>query len=73
MFEKAQLSMNATCFGMPIAVNVEQEEKASASIRFSSHPLSNEIDESEVHEEKHCGQRTSTCRGMTIRSNTKQE
>jgi hypothetical protein len=73
MFEKAQLLINATCSGMLIAASAEQEQNASASIRFSSQPFSNETDASAVQPEKHSEQRISTCRGMLIRSNAKQE
>jgi hypothetical protein len=44
----------------------EDDENADGSIRFNLDFDSNEIDESDSHDEKHSEQRISTLRGITI-------
>jgi hypothetical protein len=64
-FANAESSMNCTLRGITIDWS-DEDENADDSIRFNLEFDSNEIDESDLHCEKHDEQRLSTLRGMTI-------
>jgi hypothetical protein len=61
----AEPSMNWTFRGITMKSS-EEDENADDSIRFKADFDSNEIDESDLHDEKHAKQRISTLRGITI-------
>jgi hypothetical protein len=65
IFENAEPSTNSTSRGILIDLR-EQLQNASDSICFNRESCSNEIDESDLHDEKHDEQRISTERGIVI-------
>jgi hypothetical protein len=71
-FENAEPSMNVTFRGITIDCN-DDPQNASDSMRFNCDSDSNEIDESDLHSEKHDIPSTSTFRGMTIDCNEDNE
>jgi hypothetical protein len=58
-FEKEELSIDPTPFGITIVINEEQKAKARDSIRVSIELASNVTDLSESDPEKQCEQGTS--------------